>query len=66
MGLPLGALNTDQSSWFVDQSLKWNLPLIPCFNSNNKGNILVAVADGEASTQPKIDFNLVELTGMPG
>src|SRR5438045_1962530 len=37
VGLPLGALNTDQSSWFVDQSLKWNLPLIPCFNSNNKG-----------------------------
>ena len=66
IGGPAGALYLNSNSWFMDQSMKWNKPLIPCFNSNNKGNILVAVADGEASTQPKIDFNLVELTGMPG
>jgi hypothetical protein len=53
------------SSWFMDESLKWNLPLIPCFNSNNVGNILVQIADNIASTSPKIDFVLYELTGPP-
>jgi len=66
IGLPMGSLNLASNTWFLDQSQKWNKGLIPCFNSNNKGNILVSVADSEASTQPKIDFNLVELTGMPG
>jgi hypothetical protein len=66
IGLPMGALNTDTSAWFVDQSLKWNVPLIPCFNSNNKGNVLVQIADGQASTSPKIDFFLYELTAQPG
>jgi len=65
IGGPAGSLYLGSNSWFLDQSLKWNKPLIPVFNSNNKGNILVAVADTEASTQPKIDFNLTELTGMP-
>jgi hypothetical protein len=66
IGLPAGALTTDSSSYFVDQSLKWNVPLIPCFNSNNQGNINVFVADGEASTSPKIDFLMYGLTGKPG
>jgi hypothetical protein len=66
VGLPMGALDTATPSWFVDQSEKWHLPMIPCFNSNNKGNVLVQIADGEASTSPKIDFFLYELTGMPG
>jgi hypothetical protein len=66
IGLPAGALTTDSSSYFVDQSLKWGVPLIPCFNSNNQGNINVFVADGEASTSPKIDFLMYGLTGKPG
>lgn len=66
IGLPAGALTTDSSSYFVDQTLKWGVPLIPCFNSNNVGNINVFVADGEASTSPKIDFLLYGLTGKPG
>ena len=65
IGGPAGQPYLNSNSWFLDQSIKWNKPLIPCFNSNNKGNILVSVADSEASTQPKIDFNLTELTGMP-
>ena len=65
IGGPAGAPYLNSNSWFLDQSIKWNKPLIPCFNSNNKGNILVSVADTEASTQPKIDFNLTELTGAP-
>jgi hypothetical protein len=66
IGLPAGSLYLNSSSWFLDQSIKWNKPMIPCFNSNNKGNVLVQVCDGEGATAAKIDFNLVELTGMPG
>lgn len=66
IGMPSGALDLRSDTWFVDQAIKWNKPLIPCFNSNNKGNVLVQVADGEASTSPKIDFQLYELTGKPG
>lgn len=66
IGFPAGALDLRSNTWFLDQSLKWGRPLIPCFNSNNKGNILVVVADGEASTSPKIDFFCVELSGKPG
>lgn len=65
IGGPAGAIYQGSNGWFWDQSVKWQKPLIPCFNSNNKGNINVAVADGEASTQPKIDFLLYELTGAP-
>lgn len=66
IGMPMGALDLRSNTWFVDQTVKWGLPLIPCFNSNNKGNVLVQVADGEASTSPKIDFFLYELTNQPG
>jgi hypothetical protein len=65
IGGPAGILQEASNTWFLDQSVKWGKPLIPCFNSNNKANVLVSVADGTASTSPKIDFNLVELTGMP-
>lgn len=66
IGLPMGSLDLASPTWFVDQTVKWGKPCIPCFNSNNKGNVLVAVADGEASTSPKIDFLLYELSGKPG
>lgn len=66
IGLPSGALDLRSNTWFIDQTVKWGVPLIPCFNSNNKGNVLVKVADGEASTQPKIDWFLYELSGRPG
>lgn len=66
VGGPAGVLNLDNSTWFWDQSLKWADSLIPCFNSNNKGNVLVQIADGEASTAPKLDFLLYELNSQPG
>jgi hypothetical protein len=66
IGGPAGVLTLDNSAWFADQSVKWNMPLIPVFNSSNKTNIFVTVADGEASTSPQIDFLLYELTGSPG
>jgi hypothetical protein len=67
VGLPAGSPQDDSASWFLDQSWKWSqLPCIPCFNSNNRGNIFVAVADNAANTSPQIDFLLYELTGQPG
>jgi hypothetical protein len=66
IGMPAGALDLRSNTWFLDQAVKWGRPMIPCFNSNNKGNVLVNVADGQANTSPKIDFFLVELSGKPG
>jgi hypothetical protein len=66
IGGPAGVMMQMSDTWFLDQSLKWGKPLIPCFNSNNKGNILVQVADDAANTSPKIDFSLYELTAQPG
>ena len=66
IGFPLGYPQIGSSSWFLDQSIKWGKPLIPCFNSNNVGNILVKVADTASSPSAQIDFLLYELTGMPG
>ena len=66
VGLPAGVQQLDSSSFFVDQTLKWKKPLIPCFNSNNRASVFVQVADGEASTSPNIDFLLYELSSRPG
>jgi len=66
IGFPLGYLQQSSSSWFLDQSLKWGRPLIPCFNSNNAGSINVQVADTASSPSAQVDFLLYELTGMPG
>lgn len=66
IGLPAGALDTRSNTWFVDQTLKWGIPLVPCFNSNNKAAILVQIADTANAVSPKIDFFLYELNGMPG
>jgi hypothetical protein len=66
IGFPLGYPQLASSSWFLDQSLKWGKPLIPCFNSNNAGNMLVKIADTSSSPSAQVDFLLYELTGMPG
>ena len=67
IGGPGGVMMQMSDTWFLDQSIKWGQkPLIPCFNSNNKGNILIQVADDATSTSPKIDFSLYELTSQPG
>lgn len=66
IAIPAGNIQTMSSSWFVDQSLKWNKPLIPVFNSNNaNGQTLVQVVDSATSTSPQIDFLMYELSGNP-
>ncbi len=67
IGGPAGVMAQYSDTWFLDQSIKWGQKaLIPCFNSNNKGNVLVQVVDDAASTSPKVNFSLYELTGQPG
>jgi len=67
IGLPAGSLDLRSNTWFFDQWEKWRFTYgdqfacVPVFNSNNKAAINVMCADGEASTQPKIDFLLYEL-----
>jgi len=65
IGGPGSVLEFHTAGYFVDQAVKWGKPLIPCFNSNNAGNILVQVADGAASTTPNLDFILYELSQPP-
>lgn len=65
IGLPAGALYLNTSTYFKDLSQAHNLPLIPYFNQADAANVFCYVADSEASTSPKIDLNLVELTGSP-
>lgn len=65
IGGPGDPLTFRTGAWFMDQSVKWNLPLIPCFNSNNVGNVLVALADVAASATPGLDFTLYELSSPP-
>lgn len=65
IGGPGDPLTFRTGSWFFDQSVKWNKPLVPCFNSNNVGNVLVALADVAAQSTPGLDFTLYELTSPP-
>lgn len=66
IALPAGAPQVDNSAYFVDQTRKWQKPLIPVFNGLNASNVLVQVADQAASTSPQIDFLMYELSGPVG
>jgi len=65
IGGPGDPLTFRTGSWFFDQSDRWNKPLVPCFNSNNVGNVLVTLANVAAQSTPGLDFILYELTGVP-
>jgi hypothetical protein len=66
IGMSGGLIASSPVSWFADMSFKYGRKLIPWFNSNDKGNVNVYVVDGEGATSPILDFQLIELTGMPG
>lgn len=57
-GHPTANLSAD---WFVQISDKYNLPLIPVFNSNNKANITLQAADPNGATAPHVTLHLMEL-----
>ncbi len=62
VGGPGDELNRGQTSdWFIRLSRAFNLPLIPVFNSANKGGILVDIADDENATAHTITSLFVEI-----
>lgn len=52
-------------NYFVQLSQFFNEPLIPVFNGYDAGSVLLEVADGEASTSPKVDILAVECKNNP-
>jgi hypothetical protein len=65
LGLPQGSLNLGTDMGFVDMSLALNKPLIPIINGYDAGNVFLEVADNIASTSPKVDLLMYELTRSP-
>lgn len=65
IGMSGGLIQNQPASWFADMSFKYGRKLIPWFNSNDKGNVLFYVVDGEGATSPILDVQLIELTGIP-
>lgn len=54
------------ASWFMELSRRFNQPMVPVFNANNKNNITIAVADVGGGTNPLISLKWVELRGVTG
>lgn len=59
--LPMHPVENITADWFVQISSKYNLPLIPVINSNNKGNVTLQAADPNGATVPHVTLHLVEL-----
>lgn len=53
------------SGYFRDLSEDLGLPLIPCFNSNNKGGINLRAANAGGGGAPLIRLQFAELSGAP-
>ena len=49
------------ANWFVDLARRFNLPLIPVIDANNRGTTVIDLVDGEASTAPTIELIFAEL-----
>jgi hypothetical protein len=65
-GCPAGAAWLDSANFFLDQQLKYpGENLIPVFNGYDVGNVLLEVANGEASTSPLVDLICVECKNNP-
>ncbi len=65
IGLPQGALDLRTDMGFVELSQALNKPLIPIINGYDAGNVLLNVADDVASTSPKVDILMMQLTANP-
>lgn len=49
------------SGWFYEMSRRWQTPLVPIINSNNKGVTFASVADAGGGSAPQITLYLAEL-----
>lgn len=51
------------AAWFMELSRRFNQPMVPVFNANNKSNITISVADVGGGTTPLVSLKWVELSG---
>lgn len=58
---PLTVDEEEGGQWFVNLSRKYGLPLIPIVNSNNRGQIILQVADAAGATVPHVTLLMAEL-----
>ena len=65
LGLPSGALDLRSDMGFVELSQQFQRPLIPVVAGYDAGNVFLAAADAEASTTPKVDLLMVQLSRNP-
>lgn len=65
LGIPSGALDVRSDMWFVELSKDLNRPLIPIVAGYDAANVFLEVADGEASTSPKVDLLMAQLSRNP-
>ena len=61
IGMPLLVSEHVSAGWFADLAQKYQLPLIPVFAANNKGNITVQVADAAGATVPHVTLVFADL-----
>src|SRR5439155_5583533 len=50
-----------QAGFFYEMARRWNLPLCPIINANNKGATNIKIADAGGAVAPNIVLQLVEL-----
>jgi hypothetical protein len=64
-GIPIPGYRDENisSGWFLDLSKRFNMPLVPVINSNNKGVTFTAAADVGGGTAPLISLLFAELSG---
>lgn len=65
VGLPGGALTLDTMMGFVELSRQFNKPLIPILNGYDAASYFLEVADDAASTSPKVDLFMYQLSSNP-
>lgn len=65
LGAPAGVPFFYTDNYFVRLSEQTGKPLIPVFNGYDSGSVLIEVADGEASTSPKVDVIAIECNSDP-
>lgn len=63
LGVPIPGYRDEQvtAGWFWDMSRRFNLPLVPVFNSNNKGVTNTSLADVGGGTAPLVCLLFAEL-----
>lgn len=64
LGIPIPGYRDENitAGWFYDLSKRFNMPLVPVINSNNKGVTNTAVADVGGGTNPLICLLFAELS----